>query len=392
MSARNPSRLATLSLCTALSLAAGAAPAAELALNPQEQRITDQAVQADLKSLQSVQDRIARINAGGVAADNYYLVKAQSWLDFAMHEYHENDRSQVIEQALGQSAWLVNQLEGGISGITLDTPVIPESQRLREDLWKIAAALKQHQGFACAAAPLAEMEVRLVWAGHENKELGWRHAREHFSAAERLARRAQKLADNCICPPEAPKPCVNVEPPVVVPPPVVVAPEPVKPPVANLLANVPRNIHFGLDKSEITPVSARVLKRVAEILTTYPAMNIVLEGHTDARASQAYNLKLSKRRVDAVSAQLVKLGVSPDRISTYARGMEKTLNDEQDVLVNHALSRRVEIHYQGVEIESYAQRDDLQVETAKTKTSAKGKAKPKARKGGKAAKAARKGK
>jgi hypothetical protein len=32
------------------------------------------------------------------------------------------------------------------------------------------------------------MEVRLVWAGHENKELGWRHAREHFAAAERLAK------------------------------------------------------------------------------------------------------------------------------------------------------------------------------------------------------------
>jgi outer membrane protein OmpA-like peptidoglycan-associated protein len=392
MSARNPSRLATLSLCSALWLAAGAAQAADVALNPQEQRITDQAVQTDLKGLQALQDRIARINAGGMAADNYYLVKAQSWLDFATHEYHENDRSQVIEQALGQSLWLVTQLEGGISGITLDTPVIPESQRLREDLWKIAAELKQHQGFSCAAAPLAEMEVRLVWAGHENKELGWRHAREHFAAAERLARRAQKLADNCICPPEAPKPCVNVETPVVAPPPVVVAPEPVKPPVVNLLANVPRNIHFGLDKSEITPVSARVLKRVAEILMTYPAMNIVLEGHTDARASQAYNLKLSKRRVDAVSAHLVKLGVLPERISTYARGMEKTLNDEQDVLVNHALSRRVEIHYQGVEIESYALRDDLQVETAKAKAAAKGKAKPKARQGNKAAKAARKGK
>ena len=142
-----------MSLCSALWLAAGAAQAADVALNPQEQRITDQAVQTDLKSLQALQDRIARINAGGMAADNYYLVKAQSWLDFATHEYHENDRSQVIEQALGQSSWLVTQLEGGISGITLDTPVIPESQRLREDLWKIAAELKQHQGFSCAAAP-----------------------------------------------------------------------------------------------------------------------------------------------------------------------------------------------------------------------------------------------
>jgi hypothetical protein len=51
------------------------------------------------------------------------------------------------------------------------------------------------------------MEVRLVWAGHEHQELGWRHAREHFAAAERLAKRAKKLVDNCFCPKPEDKPC-----------------------------------------------------------------------------------------------------------------------------------------------------------------------------------------
>ena len=390
MSAPNPSRLATLSLCSALWLAAGVVHAEESVVQPQETRISDEVVHADLTGLKLLQDRIARLNAGGVGADNYYLVKAQAWLDFAYHEYYENDRSQVIEQAIGQSAWLVGQMETAVANITLDTPVIEQSQRLREDLWTIAADMKRHQGFACAAAPLAEMEVRLVWAGHENKELGWRHAREHFAAAERLAKRARKLADNCVCPPEATKPCPVAEtPPVVVetpvlPPPVVPVVTPEPPP--SLLVNVPRNVHFALDKSDISGGSVVVLKRVAEILKVYPHMTITLEGHTDSRASKGYNLKLSKRRVDAVRNYLLKLGVAAERMTTIAMGMERTLSAESDALMNHALSRRVEVAYFGEKIESYAQRDDLQLEAArqaakKTKSKAKSKAKVRSKAG-----------
>lgn len=388
MFAPKSGRLAVLGLCTALSLAT-APLRAEDVLQPEAERITDEVVTADLKGMKRLQDRIARLNAGGVGADNYYLVKAQAWLDFAHHEYYENDRSQVIEQAVGQAAWLIGEMERAVSGITLDTPVIGESQRLREDLWKIAAELKQHQGFACAAAPLAEFEVRLVWAGHENKELGWRHAREHFAAAERLAKRARKLADNCICPPEAAKPCpmaetpppVVAEPAPVLPPPVipVVTPPEAPPVVPSLLVNVPRNVHFALDKADITGESARVLKRVAEILKAYPHMTITLEGHTDSRASKGYNLKLSKRRVDAVRNHLLKLGVAAERMTTVAMGMERTLNTEQEAVMNHAISRRVEVAYFGENIVSYSQRDDLQVEAARKAAQAK-KAKAGARK------------
>ena len=76
--------------------------------------------------------------------------------------------------------------------------------RLREDLWKIAAQLKQHQGFACAAAPIAKwgpFGVGRTWY----QELGWRHAREHLQQ-QNVWPKSTKLADNCFCPPEE-KPC-----------------------------------------------------------------------------------------------------------------------------------------------------------------------------------------
>lgn len=394
MSAPKHFRFAPLGLCVALWLSA--AGHAEEALKPQENRITDEVVTADMKTLKSLQDRIAALNGVGGGADNYFLVKAQAWLDFANHEYYENERTGVIEGALQQSQWLVHQLEVANNDITLDTPVIPGSKRMREDLWRLAAELKQHQGFSCAAAPLAEFEVRLVWAGHEYQEMGWRHAREHFAAAERLARQAQKLADHCICPPVPDTPCSKAAeppapvepPPVVLPPPVepVVVPVPEKPAVPSLLVNVPRNVHFGLNKYDLNPRAIEVLKRISAMLKAYPAMNITLVGHTDPRASRAYNMKLSQRRAESVRDWLIKQGILPSRMTIDAEGFNQLVTDN-DQLMSHALSRRVEVVYSGQEIVSFAQNDDIELENARKAgklSPVKGKAVP--RKAGKSGK------
>lgn len=329
-------------------------------LKPEAKRITDQNVGVDLSILRQTQDRIAKLNTLGTGADNYYLVKAQAWLDFATQEYYVNDRGPVTDQALFQARNLIERMEQAQQNISLDTPVIAESERLREDLWEIAAELKKHQGFACAAAPLAEMEVRLVWAGHENKELGWRHAREHFAAAERLAKRAQKLADNCFCPKPEDKPCPMVAAqatpePVVVPKVI----DEVKPVLS--LVNVPRNVHFGLDKSNINEKAVVILDRVTEILQAYPKLTIKLIGHTDSRASKAYNQALSERRAQSVLKYLLAKGIAANRIDLRGEGFN-SLKTDADELLGHALSRRVEMDYVGETIESYDQTGDLVME------------------------------
>ena len=344
---------------------------AETLATPQQDRISDVVIGRDLETLKTAQSRIAKLNNNGIEAENYFLVKAQAWLDFAMHEYYENDRSQVIENALAESYKLIKEMEAANNSISMDTLVIPESVRLREDLWKIAAELKQHQGFVCAAAPIAEMEVRLVWAGHEHEELGWRHAREHFAAAERLAKKARKLADNCFCPPEE-KPCpmlvAKTEEPVDKPTKKAIV-EP-KAPELMPLVNVPRNVHFGLDKSNINTKAALVLDKVVLILKAYPQMNIRLVGHTDSRASQAYNQALSERRAKSVLNYLIQQGIDSNRMGIRGEGFNEVKTDE-DALVGYALSRRVEIEYFGETIESYDQTGDLVVEEMRKEKAAK---------------------
>lgn len=375
------------------------APAAVLT-TPQQDRITDQVITADLNGMKGLQDRIAKLNANGVNADNYYLVKAQAWLDFAMHEYYENDRSLVIEHALAESAELIRQLEAANSNITMDTTVIAESQRLREDLWAISAKLKQHRGFRCAAAALAELEVRLVWAGHENKEMGWRHAREPIGAAERLAQQAQIQVEHCDETSEAQKPCPVLEP--VKEAPICQAPTPGKPfsqtvlvpeagPTPIALVNVPRNVHFGLDKSDINEKANIILNRVAEIMAAYPKMKILLIGHTDSRASQAYNQALSERRAKSVLKFLLSKGVAADRMDIRGEGFNNTLADA-DENMGHALSRRVEVAYLGENIQSYDQTGDLVLEEVRKKAAAAKAAAVKAAKGKKGKAAAKRAK
>ena len=64
-------------------------------------------------------------------------------------------------------------------------------------------------------------------------------------------------------------------------------------------------VYFGFDKADIGADGKAVLKRFGEVAQTYyPGASITVEGFTDPSGSAAYNLKLGKRRADAVVAYL----------------------------------------------------------------------------------------
>jgi outer membrane protein OmpA-like peptidoglycan-associated protein len=70
-------------------------------------------------------------------------------------------------------------------------------------------------------------------------------------------------------------------------------------------------------------------------------MKVVISGHTDSMGSDEYNLKLSRRRVDAVYNFLVENGIGADRISEEAYGESKPIK-ENNSSTNRAFNRRVE--------------------------------------------------
>ena len=171
-------------------------------LTPEPYRITDEAIAADIRVMKTLQGRLADLNNRGIPIASYHFAKAQAWLDFAMDEYTVNDRSRVVEEALHQALSLIEQMEAGKKEIGMSTPIIATSSTIRTDLWDKAETLKKLVSPRCAGDKIAQLEVQLVWAGHENKEFDWRHAKPYLQAAERLAREADEQM--AACPPEPP--------------------------------------------------------------------------------------------------------------------------------------------------------------------------------------------
>ncbi len=153
-----------------------------------------------------------------------------------------------------------------------------------------------------------------------------------------------------------PIPPACITPPA--PPPIV----PQKPPEAPILLKVPKNVHFALDQSNISPNSAKVLDKVAAVLVDNPNIIIELHGHTDPRASDAYNIELGKNRAISTRNYLIKQGIDPARmtIRTFGKRQRKTTGNTR---FDYARDRRTEIIYTDIrDIEVIVQEDDLQIE------------------------------
>jgi outer membrane protein OmpA-like peptidoglycan-associated protein len=103
-----------------------------------------------------------------------------------------------------------------------------------------------------------------------------------------------------------------------------------------------KSVRFDFDKSNIKPQYRDILNRIAGILMALKGYTIAVYGYTDDVGTQAYNLKLSQRRAEAVRDFLVNAGISPKIISTKGFGKADPRvpgNSEQA----RAANRRVEI-------------------------------------------------
>jgi OmpA-OmpF porin, OOP family len=102
------------------------------------------------------------------------------------------------------------------------------------------------------------------------------------------------------------------------------------------------NLHFDTNSSEIDAASKELLdSRGVAILKANPDLRVRIDGHTDARGSDAYNEKLSERRAEAVRKFLIESGIDGSRLESrgYGETMPAAPNDTAE---NMRLNRRVE--------------------------------------------------
>lgn len=311
---------------------ADVADAKEASLAPVADRITDSVIKADREYLASVQLRLQQLVDGKWDTDDYHFCKAQAWLDMATNEYSENDRSGVIRAAVDESLQLIMAMEQSDYDIPNSTNIIETSSRVRPDLWEfIDSHRAAWKGNDCASCELATLEVQLVWVGHEQNELGWRHALPANQAADRMRRLVENFGE-CAAP--APVPVVAPTPAPVVPEPVEPEPEPD--------ARLPHFVHFGSDSSALAPASLPRITAIAKVLSEHPDIAIRIEGYADVRGSELYNLRLAKRRAESVREALVNYGVESEQLSVVGIG-EKLPRAPGDDPVDYARNRRVEL-------------------------------------------------
>jgi outer membrane protein OmpA-like peptidoglycan-associated protein len=74
-------------------------------------------------------------------------------------------------------------------------------------------------------------------------------------------------------------------------------------------------ILFDFDKHNIKPQAAFELDKLVELMKKNPDMIVKVEGHTDNRGSDAYNMDLSNRRAKSTVQYVISRGIAKERIS-----------------------------------------------------------------------------
>ena len=87
-----------------------------------------------------------------------------------------------------------------------------------------------------------------------------------------------------------------------------------------------KEIYFDLDKSDIRPDAAVELAKIVEVMRENPKMKIDIRSHTDSRASDEYNLRLSERRAKATLEWMVKQGIERKRLTAKGYGETQLVN------------------------------------------------------------------
>jgi OmpA-OmpF porin, OOP family len=102
-----------------------------------------------------------------------------------------------------------------------------------------------------------------------------------------------------------------------------------------------QTVFFETGRAQIRTVSHPLLNDVAQALRDNPKIKVEIQGHTDSQGADAFNLKLSEQRAQAVQIYLIKRGISSDRIVPRGYGEAVPIADNRTA-AGRSQNRRVE--------------------------------------------------
>ncbi len=90
-----------------------------------------------------------------------------------------------------------------------------------------------------------------------------------------------------------------------------------------------KEIYFAFDSFDLRQDARATLKTNADWLKANPSSRVEIEGHSDERGTNEYNLALGAKRAQSAKDYLVSLGIQADRLSTISYGEELPVCKEQ---------------------------------------------------------------
>jgi outer membrane protein OmpA-like peptidoglycan-associated protein len=110
----------------------------------------------------------------------------------------------------------------------------------------------------------------------------------------------------------------------------------------NITLNMPGNVTFATDSSDLNPAFFDVLGSVSKVLKEFNQTVVEVAGHTDSTGTESYNQALSERRATTVSQYLKSHGIGEQRMITIGLGESMPVADNSQIGGRQS-NRRVEI-------------------------------------------------
>ncbi|WP_394204439.1 OmpA family protein [Shewanella waksmanii] len=110
----------------------------------------------------------------------------------------------------------------------------------------------------------------------------------------------------------------------------------------NIILNMPNEVTFGVDQSDLNDSAKRVLDSVALVAKEYDETKLNIMGFTDSSGSESYNLRLSQVRASEVANYLMSQQIASHRIASHGMGEARPIASN-DTKQGRAQNRRVEI-------------------------------------------------
>ena len=107
-----------------------------------------------------------------------------------------------------------------------------------------------------------------------------------------------------------------------------------------IILNMPNNVTFDSNASQLKPAGANTLSGVAMVLKEYEDTRVHIIGHTDSSGSRELNMRLSEQRAESVGTAVITMGVDASRLNMSGVGPDQPVASNSTA-AGKAQNRRV---------------------------------------------------